>query len=51
MFLNIPKLFFIVIIASNKPIVNAFNIKCHIPICSYGIINHGNNKYPLSSIT
>ncbi len=50
-FLSIPKKTFIVILAWNKPIINAFSIKCHIPICLYGIINHGNNKYPLSSIT
>jgi hypothetical protein len=49
--LSIPKLFFIVILAWNEPIVNAFNIKCHIPICLYGIIHHGSNEYPLSSIT
>jgi hypothetical protein len=34
-FLSIPKLFFIVILEWNKPIVNAFSIKCRIPICLY----------------
>ncbi len=50
-FLSIPKLFFIVILAWKKPIINAFSIECQIPICLYGIINHGSNEYPLSLIT
>jgi len=50
-FLSIPKLFFLIILAWNKPIINAFSIKCHIPICLYDIINHGSNEYPLSLIT